>query len=208
MGLADMKASDLVRELDVAIAALGEPGRRRLTELGIPPELIEPPLAMIGLANIRVSANQYEPDPHGGAALVTPVLIGNPGSPEAVDPERTVRRAGALIDLVAWRPDRPDMIATRTGAASWLGAIEPQYLAPSPVAIWRSPLGWLRAGCRGLALLTPDPAEGWRILSDCTGGVVAEGEQHAAELRRILERPWPMPTVWARRPVRAIRHAA
>lgn len=98
---------------------------------------------------------------------------------------------------MAWRPDRLDVVATRVGAATWLGAIPPQYLAPVPVSVWRHPLGWLRVGCRGLVLLTTDLAEVSRVLFECLGGLEAEDERHAAELRRTLTRPWPQPAVWA-----------
>ncbi len=202
-----MRTRDLARELDAAIGALGEPGRQRLVGLGIAPELLAPPLAMVGLARIRVDGDRYQPDPAGGVAYVTPVLVGNPVSPEAAEPGRSVRQSGELIDLVAWRDDRMDTIATRAGTASWLGAIEPQYLAPAPVSVWRHPLGWLRAGCRGLVLLTRDPVEAWLTLADCRGGIIAEDEAHARELRRALERPWPVPEVKSRRGVGA-RHAA
>jgi hypothetical protein len=44
-------------------------------------------------------------------------------------------------------------------------------------------------------LLSNDQAERWRILADFQGGIDAEDEQHAADLRRAVARPWPGPRV-------------
>jgi hypothetical protein len=121
---------------------------------------------------------------------------------EAHDPPHTVR-AGELVDLVAWHPRHPHRWALRTGAAEWLGAIEPQYLDPEPVPVWRSPLAWLRVGCVGLVMLSPDPPAAYRVLSGCRGGIVAEDPQHAAALRATLARPWPAPQIIVRRSVEA-----
>lgn len=88
-----MKTRDLALELDAAIAATTDEYRRRLVALGVAAGLLAPPLAMVGLARVRVSGDLYEPDDHSGTAFVTPVLIANPGSPEAADPEtRPLRR--------------------------------------------------------------------------------------------------------------------
>jgi hypothetical protein len=72
--------------------------------------------------------------------------------------------------------------------------------------VHRTVLGWLCSGCAGLVLLTGDPVERWRILSDCRGGIIAEDVAHARELRAILARPWPAPRGYISR--REARHAA
>jgi hypothetical protein len=77
-------------------------------------------------------------------------------------------------------PAAPDRWALRRGIASWLGACEPQYLDPDPVPVWRTPLGWLRAGCRGLVLLTEDKTDRYRCLS-MLGSIVAEDQAHTAD---------------------------
>ncbi|HEY3909251.1 MAG TPA: hypothetical protein VGM07_05110 [Stellaceae bacterium] len=193
-----MKWRELAIELDAAISAVGEPERRRLVDLGIPEDLLGPKLPMIGIAQIKVSRSLlYEPSPDGWTALITPVLIDSPMSPEAANPVATARYAGDLVDLVAWRPDRPSLRATRTGAATWLGAIAPQYLPPAPAHVWRSVLKWFRARLDGLVLLSDDPVECWRLLDDCQGGIVPEDAGHAAELRVALARPWASPRVRA-----------
>jgi hypothetical protein len=57
----------------------------------------------------------------------------------------------------------------------------------------------LQHNCTGLVLLTADQSENFLLLSNCLGGIVAEDEVHARQLRRIVERPFPGP---------AVRHAA
>lgn len=188
----------LARELDTSIAAMTDAHRKELVGRGVAASLLAPPCPMVGTMRVRVFGDTWQPDESGSGVYVTPVIISGPLSPEATDPASVVRGDGDLVDLVAWRPDRPDRCATRCGAAEWLGAIEPQYCAPAPVQIWRSPLNWLRAGCRGLVPLTADPAEIWHMLTGCRGGIVAEDDRHAAQLRRVLARPWPAPQVWPR----------
>lgn len=186
-----MKWRDLARELDLAVESLGEPQREHLRKLGVPDEILEMKPALIGVTRIRLS-DPYEPHDRGTPAFVTPCLIDSPVTPESAEPDYIVRR-GNLVDLVAWRPCGG--WATRRGAAAWLGATGPQYLDPDPVRIWRHPLNWFRAGCTGLMLLATEPAERWRILVDCAGGLVGEDDFHAAELRQILQRPWAVPKV-------------
>jgi hypothetical protein len=158
------------------------------------------------LARIRVSKGiTFEPDDDGGGAFIVPVRVESPITPETFDAATAVRD-GAIIDLVAFHPLHPDRWALRRDVAEWLGAIEPQYLAPDPVPVWRSPLSWLQAGCRGIVLLSRERISQYRVLSGL-GEVVAEDLQHAVELRCIVERPWSAPPVTALR-TEAHRHAA
>jgi hypothetical protein len=122
-----------------------------------------------------------------------PVRVDSPVLPEAADPAAAVS-AGAIVDIVACHPRHPGRWALRTGVAEWLGAIPPQYLEPDPVQIWRSPIAWLRAGARGLVILSRQPADAYRVLASCHGDIVAEDATHAAELAG-LDRPWPMPRI-------------
>jgi hypothetical protein len=94
-----------------------------------------------------------------------------------------------------WHPLFPRTWAVRTGAADVLGLVEPQYCDPEPVEIWRGPLNWFRAGCRGLVLLSREPVDVYRVLSQCGGGIVAEDKVHAKELTAALDHPWPHPPV-------------
>lgn len=153
---------------------------------------------MIGKTKyLAIGPDRYEPHPSGRWAYVIAARGLYANTPESHCPRRICRH-GYLTDLVLWHPRCLDRWRLRTGAAEWLGAIEPQYCEPDPVAIWRSPLRWLQADCEGLVLLTSGRAEYYRVLSNCRGGLVAEDEVHKAELRRILERPWPAPNVMVR----------
>jgi hypothetical protein len=160
--------------------------------------------AVPALACIRVSRLAgFQPDEGGGNAFIIPVRVENPITPEALDPAAAVCD-GAVVDLVAFHPHHPDHWALRREAAEWLGAIEPQYLDPDPVPVWRTPLAWLRADCRGLVLLG-DRASQYRILT-LLHSIVAEDDGHAAELRCLLARPWPVPQVVSSQA--EVRHAA
>jgi hypothetical protein len=139
-----MNTRDLEAEMRAARAALTPEHRLELIEHGVPADLIGRYL-LIGAARVRVSAGLYEPVEDGGAAYITPVLVDNPLTPEAEGPQGCARGGGYLVDLVAWHPRRPSRWALRVGSATWLGAIEPQYMDPDPVAVRRSPLAWLQA---------------------------------------------------------------
>ncbi len=110
------------------------------------------------IVRIAVAGSTYEPDPAGKGAFLLPVRVDNPLTPEAADSIGIIR-AGSIVDLLAFHPAHPYRWALRRDDAEWLGAIEPQYLDPAPVPVWRSPLAWLQAGCRGLVVLSPVAAD-------------------------------------------------
>ncbi len=124
------------------------------------------------------------------------------GTFERADPEDLI--AVALRPPHGWR--------LRRGAATLLGLheIERRSLAPArawhrdlldgptdhPLVIHRAPIGWLRAGCRGVVVLD------WRAAAvDLLGlwtAIVAEDVGHGLEIRRRLTRPWPARRSWFR----------
>jgi hypothetical protein len=198
-----VSGADLKREYLSALGRTGWDDQAPLRDAGVG----GPGLAIgIALASISVSrSGLYQPDPDGGPAFIIPVRVDNPISPEAADPVATVRH-GELVDLLAFSPAFPHRWALRTGTATWLGAVEAQYLGPAPTPIWRSPLHWLGNDCRGLVLLSRDRRDRYRVLT-CPDAIVAEDEEHAAELRKLLEQPWLAPPVYVRRG-REVRNAA
>lgn len=199
-----MKTREIASELNAAIDALDEGQRNLLVAHGVGRNDLA--LGLVGAALIRVEGTtRFAPDPEGRPAFITPVRVQYAETPESVAPDSAVR-VGDIVDLVAWHPLRPDRWALRSGAAEWLGCIEPQYAGPHPVPIRRSVLGWFRAGCVGLLPLSQSPADLYRLLTWCVGGVIAEDAEHAAKLRRALERPWPAPRVLVRH--QEHRHAA
>lgn len=185
----------LLDEMRAARAALTAEHRVELLEHGVPADLIGR-YSLIGAARIRINAGLYDPVPDGRPAFITPALIDNPLTPEAADPLACARVTGDLVDLVAWHPRHPSRWALRVGSATWLGATEPQYMEPDPVAVRRSPLSWLRADCDGLVILSTEPAEAYRLLSSLHA-IIAEDAQHVAELRRLVRQPWPLPSIRA-----------
>ena len=198
-----MNGPDLRREHLVALRATPFEAARRLHAAGVSWRTIA--TVAPAFTGIRVDGGRYEPDPDLPAAFVVPVRVDSAICPEAADPLVTVN-SGEIVDLVAFHPAKPDRWALRVGAAEWLGAIEPQYLDPEPVPIWRCPLSWLQAGCAGLVMLSRSLTDHHRALSGCRS-VVAEDSAHAAELRRVLGRPFPVPAVLVSRG-REVRHAA
>jgi hypothetical protein len=189
-----MKTTALAAEMRTAFAALRPSDIRELAQCGVPQILVDH-FQMVGVARIRVQGELYEPDPSGALAVITPVLAQFPDTPESCRPD-VYALIGNIVDLLAWDARVPQRWAFRVGAATWLGCIPPQHCDPDPVRIWRSPLNWLRAGCNGLVIVARERAEAYRLLAGCSGGIIAEDGEHAAELRQALERPWPAPRVY------------
>jgi hypothetical protein len=199
-----MTGADLRREY---LCALGTTAPKNdldpLLSAGVSRRAIS--IAMPALVRVAVHGGFYHPEPDsGGLAYVIPVRVDDPFSPEAIDPAEAIN-GGGIVDLVAFHPAHPHRWALRVGAAEWLGAVEPQYMGPAAVQIWRSPLDWLRADCRGLVILSPDPRDQYRLLSSF-GALLVEDVEYATELRQILARPWPGPCVLLGN--RGRRHAA
>ncbi|HVB15687.1 MAG TPA: hypothetical protein VNF04_04080 [Stellaceae bacterium] len=186
-----MTGADLAEEYLTALGATRPDDLAPLLGAGVPSAAIE--LAQPAFARITIDGDLYQPDPDGGAAFVLPVRVDYPETPETEDPDG-VLRDGAIVDLLAMHPAHPGRWALRVGVAEWLGAVEPQYCGPDAVRIWQSPIGWLRSGCAGLVLLSRDLHDQYGVLTLCST-VVAENSQHAAELRRVIERPWSRPPV-------------
>src|SRR5215475_141995 len=161
-----MNTVGLVQEYRRALLATRYEDRQPLVAAGITAEALA--AIVPAKAQITVDGETYEPDPDGGAAYLIPVRADSRLTPEAADPPEAVR-SGAIIDLLAFHPAHPYRWALRRDSAEWLGAIPPQYLEPEPVEVWQSPLDWLRAGCRGIVILSRDAASAHRICTLCRG---------------------------------------
>ena len=184
---------DLRAEHRSAVATLTDEDRGVLADLGISPASLSR-FRLCGIARVRVRRSRlYEPDENGNVALITPVRVECPASPESRRP-LIYTQWGPIVDLVAWHPYAPERWALRVGSAEWLGCIEPQYMDPDPVPIHRTVLDWLRAGRVGLVPLAFEHAELYRLLTVCRR-IRAADEEHARELRRALSHPWPQPDV-------------
>ena len=179
--------ADLGAEWSAAQRTMTPADRRMLIVFGV---LAMDTLLLCGRVRARLDGGLYVPDDDGPPTFVSPILIEYADTPESLRADQAVR-FGELVDLVAWDPRHPRSWALRCGAAEWLGAVEPQYLDPPPVSIHTGVLQWLQSGCRGLVLLSGEPV---RILAGI-GQIAAEDAAHAAELRRIISRPRPLPPV-------------
>jgi hypothetical protein len=94
------------------------------------------------------------------------------------------------IDIVAWAPAR-NRLGSWLGRAWALGqeqTFRPRLDPDGALPVWRDPLGWLRAGRRGLVLI--DLIRAADELS-FAGPLLAEDLDHAIELRDALSRPAP-----------------
>lgn len=90
----------------------------------------------------------------------------------------------SFVDIAAWSP-ATNRVAVWCGAGFALG--ERQMLLPHPattgLVVHRTPIGWLRAGRRGIVIVRPAFAS--TILS-AVPALHAEDEEHARELRSIV----------------------
>lgn len=109
------------------------------------------------------------------------------GVPAAVI-EVLAEDGATVVDLVAWPLDAPDRFATACGEADILGIANMRnpatYAGGKPLAIHRTPLAWLKAGCSGCVVL--NAAWGGVWLSRATGPLLAEDLAHGRELRRVM----------------------
>ena len=162
-----MNTRDLALEMREAFAAMGRADIDHLTQLGVPFILLNY-FQMVGLARVREdwSGGLYIPHPRGRLAYVTPVCVQYEDTPESTRPD-AFPLIGNLIDLVAWDERQPETWRLRTGAASWLGAIRPQYLDPEPAPVRASPLSWLQHRCTGLVPLSRNPFAIWWVQALC-----------------------------------------
>jgi hypothetical protein len=164
---------------------------RELVEAGVPARAIKLVRPVRTSITVDLASGLYRPDPAGKQAWVLPVRTVNLAYPaewiEVGDLEDVIS-CGPMLDLIAFAPSRPGHWALRLGEAPVIGAIDPQYLDPDPVPVHRDVTDWLRAGCRGVMLLTGDPHEAGRILRHCEK-VEAEDAAHKAELDRLINLP-------------------
>ena len=142
-----MPPLDLAREL-LALPDAGRGDRRLLERQGVTREAIHRAggLAVAGIATV---GRLWTPEPTRAPAFVTPVWDGPaPSIYQAV--ERPL-----LIDLIAWRPADLACWWYRTGEGDVLGIdnLDLAHIEGWPISLHRTPLDWLRAGCRGAVLL-------------------------------------------------------
>jgi hypothetical protein len=93
-----------------------------------------------------------------------------------------------VSDLVAWPVADFTRVRRMFGRADCLGswniASAASYVLDTPLMVYRTPLAWLQAGCRGVVVL--DPAIAARRLLDAAGSVSGEDRQHSEELATMV----------------------
>jgi len=98
------------------------------------------------------------------------------------------------VDIVAWPLERPGHVMTMFGRCGLLGAWEAinpaSYYLNTPLLMHRTPLDWLKAGCRGAVVVVPHVAA--RMLLDLPGKVAAQDEVHGQELERLRRSVLPV----------------
>jgi hypothetical protein len=96
--------------------------------------------------------------------------------------------AEAVIDLVAWSVAQPEKFGLALGVAAGLGTDQARnsatFFGGQPLVIRRTPLGWIKAGCRGAVILNRLLAPIW--LGTALGNIAGEDLEHARELARLL----------------------
>jgi hypothetical protein len=189
-----MSAADLCAEMCAAHKITVEQ-RKRFLAAGIPQRAIN--LGWVGVLPCLVERERFQPYDDGKPLAIVPVKVdADQLTAEHPEPEDVLSH-GEIVDLVAFRLSDPGKWWSRTGAASWLGCIRPQLFMPDPVNVWRSPLSWLQNSSTGIVPLARDHHSRWSVLAGL-GSIIAESIQHGDELRRVLERPFPIPKIYVR----------
>lgn len=92
-----------------------------------------------------------------------------------------------LVDHVAWPVERPSEFAMAAGRADLLGSDQvdnpASFFGGRPLFVHRTPLSWLRAGCRGVVVL--DERRAGARLAGALGNLAGEDEEHARQIARI-----------------------
>ncbi|MDX6807171.1 hypothetical protein [Terrihabitans rhizophilus] len=167
-------------ELELEHLLLELPSREELhalREAGLPRQMELDMRFLVKVAMIRYQPEaRFNFDGNGVRAFVLPVR-------DAYE---------AVIDLAAWRIDRPDKVARLEGRASCLGEglleAPETYFGGRPLSVYRDAMGWLRAAGQGVVII--DRANAWRRFLEVPS-IAGEDTQHGLELQTLLTPPVP-----------------
>ncbi len=139
---------DLIRDW-LALPDIGHGDHRLLEQHGVTREAIQR-AGGLAVARIGTVGRLWVPEPTGTPAFILPVWAGvAPSIYQVVENP-------VLIDMIAWRPDDPASWWYRQGEVDvdlGAGHLDLAHVEGWPISLHRTPLGWLRAGCRGAVLL-------------------------------------------------------
>lgn len=92
-----------------------------------------------------------------------------------------------VIDLVACSISHPDYVMSMFGRCAFMGEFEAMnpatYLLGQPLEVHRNLRDWLKAGCKGAAVVTQHQAA--RMMIDLPGMVAAQDYEHGRELEKL-----------------------
>lgn len=160
-----MSSVSVMREL---VSAQADPSAdEALNMAGVPADV----LPFCGAAHIHPRGPFFEFGPQGERAVIIPALDG-----------------GEVADLVAYRRGR---VWVRLGACPLLG-LDNLGVWSEPMHVWRTPLGYLRAGLHGVVVLSWPAAI--PLLRSCSE-LIAEDIEHGNEIRRRLSAPPATPAI-------------
>ena len=142
-----MSTLDLAREW-LALPSPGVGDLRLLGRHGVTREALHR-AGGVAVARISTTGRLWMPEPTGTPAFILPVWAG-PAPSIYYGVENPV-----LIDMIAWRPDDPARWWYRTGEGAVLGIdnLDLAHTEGWPISLHRTPLEWLKTGCRGAVLL-------------------------------------------------------
>jgi hypothetical protein len=185
MRLARGAVAGIVKEYTEAMRRMTLDDVAELEALGIPRRAILTVCPAPARIMLNAAGDRFCADPAGDISWIFPICCSDSERPdliEASDPLCTVAH-GKVVDLICFHVARRNRWALRTGAATVLGAIEPQHMvAPEePVRVHRDVTGWLKDECRGIVILTKDRDDARRILQQIEN-FTAEDNGHRALL--------------------------
>lgn len=99
--------------------------------------------------------------------------------------------AATCIDLVAWPLHAPERFATLFGEALLLGIDRvgnaASYFSGQPLQLYKTPLAWLQASCRGAVIIEPHGAS--QVLCHALGRIAGEDIPHAIAIQNLTHLP-------------------
>lgn len=105
-----------------------------------------------------------------------------------------------VVDLAAWPIADPAKFATAIGHGTVLGIDQitnpASYFRDEPLRLYRTPLAWLRAGCRGAVVLQPGLAA-VSTLARAPSRIACEDRDHAREIAAMLRGCFPLDRILA-----------
>ncbi len=143
-----MLPHDLIREW-LTLPSPGAGDRGLLENLGVSGESIHR-TGGLAVARIGTAGRLWMPEPTGTPAFILPIWDG-PAPSIYCGVENPV-----LIDMIAWRPDGTGCWWYRQGEVDVVlgkAHLDDAHTEGWPISLHRTPLDWLRAGCRGAVLL-------------------------------------------------------